>query len=161
MGARQQHPERGEQLGAAGILQRAAGTPARGVPGKCRRCSEKSSVFQKADERGGKPRAALKTSQGTEVREEMRAWLRRGGCKGEEDEGGSFSQLRMDKQITTAPREPPGGHEALAVPQSHLESPREDVAAQNQALNTQNHHKVLRVPLQQLFSFHGGNLFHS
>lgn len=91
----------------------------------------------------------------------MRAWLRRGGYKGEEDGGGTFSQVRMDKQAATAPREHPGDQEALAVPQSHLESPGEDVAAQNQALNTQKHHKVLQVPLQQLLSFHDGNFLHS
>lgn len=67
----------------------------------------------------------------------------------------------MEKQTATAPREPPGAHEALAVPQSHLESPEENVAAQSQALNTQKHPEVLQVPLQQLFSFHGGNLFYS
>lgn len=91
----------------------------------------------------------------------MRAWLRRGGYKGEEDGGGTFRQVRMNKPTATAPREPPGHHEALAVPQSHLEGPGEDVAAQNQALNKQKLHEVLWVPLQQLFSFHSGNLFQS
>lgn len=70
----------------------------------------------------------------------MRAWLRRGEYKGEEDGGGTFSQVRMDKQTATAPREHPGVHEALAALQSHLESPGEDVAAQNQTLNAQKHH---------------------
>lgn len=44
----------------------------------------------------------------------MRAWLRRGGYKGEEDGGGTFSQVRMDKQTATAPRETPGDREALS-----------------------------------------------